>query len=184
VVREWDANPYAQRHGMSARHRTQYRGSVTVTIGGMTAEYDGHSFVALAIEDEPVIWVDMENGLPLVSAHIWDAQGATILRIDRGEWVYSAHHWDVTYEANLLTMREGRGRFVLQIRFAAPHAIHVTRARIYDGQRVLTITPDVTSGAMNFKGVVLSANREAALRIEGFNSSSLRAMAAALSHGR
>jgi hypothetical protein len=181
VVREWDAHPYALRTGQSAPKPLRYRDTVRVTVGGVTAEYDHHSFVALAIGGEPVIWVDMQNGIPLINAHFWDSSGETILRIDRGEWAYSVNRWDVTYVANLLTVREGRGKFALEIRFAAPHAIHITRATLFDGQRTLTIKHKKSMlGSNTFEGIVLSGNREAALNLAGLNSTSLKMMHASI----
>jgi hypothetical protein len=176
VVREFDANPATLRVGMTSSRRLHYRGDVSVVVGGMTARRSGSSFTALSIGGEKVIWVDLEDGAPLLGAHIWDKNGATLLRIKRGEWSHSVTPWDVTFVSNVLTMREAKGRFLIQVRFATPDTFAVDRGVFYGGQRDTVVTPGVLILDGNtYEKCGAFENEGAAVSVGGLNSTLLKA---------
>lgn len=181
VVREFDSNPKTFVSGKSSLRKLYYRGDVSVIVGGITARRSGSSFTALTIGGEKVVWIDVDDGAPLLNAHIWDSRGSTLLRIRKGEWTYATSPWDITYISNVLTMREARGAFLLEVRFAAPDVFAVDRGVFYGGATETIVTPGVININGNSYGECGSfENRGSAVAIGGNNSTLLKAVAGGL----
>lgn len=147
AIRAKNARPF-----MSVNNSTRYRPtpygpqSPELRLGSNTIyPLPGHSAPVLQVAGRNVFSVRVEDGHALVSIELWSADGATIFRMVDNEWTYQLGEWDYKYEGNRLVIWEEIGHFLLMVRFDAPTAVTVERARFYAGNGLWEVT---ASGAL------------------------------------
>jgi hypothetical protein len=147
MVKQADSNPFNFRAGVSKPYDLHYSGDACeVNIGGnrfsAAAGSYGSSMAALVIDDVPMLGFVMGDGHLLLHLNLFDEANRLILRIANNWLVYSVSPWDIRLVGRRLEIREGQGRFLIEIEFRVPNEIVISRGRfLYNGVEVV-VNPD------------------------------------------
>ena len=100
-----------------------------------------------------------EQGHLFLTIQVFDETSKRILWIERNELKYYPEPWDIRFEGRNLTVREGRGRFLIDIVFSPPDRIEVRRARLGLNGLEFLVCPDLlyyTNQFISFKQIDVS----------------------------
>ena len=139
-----NTSPFNLQTGVSTPYSLHYAGpTCRATIGSnnLTASTAG-DFVAIMIDDLPLVGFRFEDGHCLLNVKLFDAANELILEITDNELVYSIEPWDVEFVGTRLTVRVASRAIFIDIQFDPPDGINLERGRIlYNGVELL-IHPD------------------------------------------
>ncbi len=127
AVRNANSNPYNLQKGISKPYFLNYAGGNLVTVLG------GNIFqtqVPLIIEDQPIIGYKSDGETLLLYVRLFNEKGELILAIRENELVYSMDPWDIEFQTNQLTLRAGRGKFLIRMRFVVPNKLVIDRGTL------------------------------------------------------
>lgn len=143
AVRRANSDPFNFRVGASKPYDLHYVGDACeVDIGGnrfkaAAANY-GSSMAALVIDNVPMVGFVMGDGHLLLHLNLFDEANRLILRIANNRLEYSVSPWDIRLVGRRLEIREGHGRFLIEIEFRVPNEIFISRGRfLYNGVEVV-----------------------------------------------
>jgi len=130
-----DKEPYNLKNGVSRNVLLHYSGNeVEFMLGSCSFYYPAlpmNSFAfPLVIDDTAIIGFMIDKGGLSISFSAFDELNNPVLAIDRNELIYSAYQWDIEWVGKILTIREGRGKILLQLYFEPPKIIKVVKGRI------------------------------------------------------
>lgn len=135
AVRRADKNPYNRAKSIGAKHPTYFEGP-TLNIDLGSVRFIGSTEVpeatVIEVDGEPVLRVRFEeDGIISIDLTIRDADNRPVLIIRRGELRHATTTWDVTFQAQKLTVRRGPGDIILSLQLSAPDRIVIERAEIW-----------------------------------------------------
>lgn len=142
-----NGEPYNTRRSLTARYDLYYYGDAfridlgSVSIGG---DKGRHPSVceAIRIDDQPLLWVKIEDNHLLLNLHVYDSKGQLALQISDNELVLNVRSWDVEVVGTRITIREALGNILFEIQFKPPGTVVVSRGRfLYNGVELL-VTPE------------------------------------------
>lgn len=142
-VMEANASPFNLRSGVSKPYDLHFTGdSCQVEIGGNTFEAQdggyGSAMAALVVDDVPMVGFVMGDGHLLLHVNLFDEANQLILRIANNRLVYSTSPWDIRLIGRRLEIREGMGKFLIQIDFKVPNRVVVSKGRfLHNGVEVV-----------------------------------------------
>lgn len=161
-VRASNQVPYNRQRNASPPYLLNYEGSsAKVAIGGVVAVrtklYDEETFIALMIDDRPLVFFRRQDNALLLSAQIFDRYNRITLVIADNELVYGTDNWDVRLEGNRLTLWQAERQPFLTIRFDVPNTITFLDSRIMCNGAVIDVregeaylgTPQSTTQVQN-----------------------------------
>jgi hypothetical protein len=128
-------DPYNLRKGVSAPYTLHYEGpDCIVDVGANVFSFrdDGYGteFVALAIDDDPIISFKLDSDHWLLSLNVLDKNGDLILQIADNELTYSIIPWDIELVGHNLIIREAQGEIFLDLLFEPPSRIKIQRGHL------------------------------------------------------
>jgi hypothetical protein len=142
VVQQANADPHNLRTGVSTPHMLHYSGGrATVVVGG-NVNTATRSTAAITIDGLTIVGFQIEDGRCLLQANIYNRENEPVLRIVDNELTYDSGVWDVMYEGQTLTIREGAGQIFLEVVFEPPNLITIPRAEIVYNGLELSVRPD------------------------------------------
>lgn len=143
AVKLANSDPFNLRVGASKPYDLHYAGETCeVDIGGnrfkAVASNYGSSMAALVIDDVPMVGFVMGDGHLLLHLNLFDETNRLILRIANNRLEYSVSPWDIRLVGRRLEIREGHGRFLIEIEFRVPNEIVISRGRfLHNGVEVV-----------------------------------------------
>jgi trigger factor len=148
-------NPYNRRMGVSRKHLLHYSGqSVKCRVSDSCFEYTNlpnGSFVApIVIDGLPIVGFRREQDELLLNFIAFNEVNRPVLQILDNELIYDTSQWDIEWIGQKLTIREGRGRIVLQLVFLPPSEIIISKGRIMRNGIELLIGKDYIYNTNNF----------------------------------
>jgi len=155
-----DADPFNLRAGVSKPYDLHYAGTeCEAIIGGNSftiadAGY-GTSMAPVVIDDVPLLGFILADGHLLLHVNLFDECNNLVLRIANNQLVYSTTPWDVRLTGRRLEIREGSGRFLIDMTFEVPNRIRIDRGRFLLNGVELLVRPDfalVTNNRMLLSG--------------------------------
>lgn len=143
VVREADAKPFNLREGVSKPYDLHFAGTqAEVVIGGnsFTCEDQGYgtAMAPISIDGVALVGLILGDGHLLLNVVAFDECNVPVLHIKNNQLYYSMSPWDVQLVGTTLTLREAHRKILLEIEFAPPNKVIVTRGRfLRNGVEVL-----------------------------------------------
>jgi hypothetical protein len=127
-----DQNPYNLRQGISKPYLLHYGGSNCIAdIGKNVFVFqdtgDIIEFIALAIDEDPIVSFKLDNGHWLLNLRAFDKNDGIVARITDNELVYSTSPWDIELVGRNLVIREAERKILLDLLFEPPSQIKVQR---------------------------------------------------------
>lgn len=129
-IREANDEPHNRKRGMSSTTELHFKGtSCRFIIGNCHFHNSGATdfFAAVVIDKAPVIGFRFEDGHLLLNARICNRFNEPVLIINDGLLAVSTEAWDVVFEGSVVTVREAKGRILLQVGFDPPSVVRVVR---------------------------------------------------------
>lgn len=142
-VRQANANPINLQQGVSKPYALHFSGSsAEVELGGnwMTAPADGDAFqmVPIIIDRMPLVMFTRQDNHLLLTLRLFDECNHPVMEIFENQLIYSTTPWDITLIGKTLTIRQGKGDFLLEIQFMPPGKIAINRGRfLLNGAEIL-----------------------------------------------
>ncbi len=127
-----DKNPYNLREGVSKPYTLHYEGSdCIVDIGGNVYSFRdegyGTEFVALALDDDPIISFRLDSGHWLLNLNVYNRNDDLILLIADNELIYSPNSWDIELVGHNFVIHEAKRKIFVDILFEPPNQIKIQR---------------------------------------------------------
>lgn len=133
-VRAANEDPFNLRAGVSKPYDLHYSGDeCEAIIGGNAftiadAGY-GTSMAPVVVDEIPLLGFVLAEGHLLLHVNLFDEYNNLVLRIANNQLVYSTSPWDVKLTGRRLEIREGAGRFLIDMTFEVPNKIRIERGR-------------------------------------------------------
>jgi trigger factor len=133
-VREANRNPHNRLAGVSRPYDLHFEGtSCELVVGGVPCTRDGLTegtvLIAVAIDRVPLLAFAFEQGHLFLTVQVFDEQDQRVFWVERNELRYCPSPWDICLVGRTLTIREGQGRYLLDIEFSPPNRVAVRRGR-------------------------------------------------------
>lgn len=127
-----DKNPYNLREGASTPYLLHYDGpdcivDIGANVFSFRDEGNGTEFIALAIDDDPLVSFRLEDGHWLLNLKVFDKNDDFLLQIIDNELTYSTILWDIELVGHNLVIREAQGKILIDLLFEPPSTIRVQR---------------------------------------------------------
>lgn len=147
IVRKADRSPFNLQEGASKPYDLHFSGAYCeAEIGSNTFRATdsgyGSVMVPLAIDGIPILGFVMTDGHLLLNMNLFDEFNDLVLRIVNNRLTYSVSPWDITLEGKRLTIREARGKFLVEIAFETPGKVIVQRGRFLLNGVEVKVFPD------------------------------------------
>lgn len=147
VVRGADADPFNLREGVSKPYDLHFGGKqAEVVIGGnsFTCEDQGYgtAMVPISIDGVALVGLILGDGHLLLNVVAFDEFNVPVLHIKNNQLFYSMSPWDVQLVGTTLTLREAHRRILLEIEFAPPNKVIVTRGRFLRNGIEVLVRPE------------------------------------------
>lgn len=135
AVRAANAAPFNLKEGSSKPYALHFSGAeALVTIGGnrFTCADQGYgtAMVPVSVDGIPLIGLVIADGHLLLNFVAFNEFNEPVLHIKNNQLYYSISPWDIQLVGTRLTVREGHGKILLELRFAPPNEVHVLRGRL------------------------------------------------------
>ena len=135
VVAAANQNPYNKQTGISKQYLLHYSGqTVRLRVADSYFEYsglpEGAFFAPLVIDGLPLVGFRVEQGELLLHFIAFNEFNKPIIQIVDNELIYDTAQWDIEWVAQTLTIREGRGRILIELVFSPPSEIAVRKGRL------------------------------------------------------
>ena len=159
-VRAANANPHNLQKGASKPYFLSYAGGKLVTeLGGNTFDCK----IPLMIDDQPIIGYESDGENLLLYVKLFDEDGGLVLNIEANELVYSTDPWDIELVGNQLTLRAGKGKFLLRLQFIVPNKLLIDRGSLRYKNHTVTIKDQEM--AINNQAVMRGCNVQSTVGI-------------------
>ena len=131
-----DKDPYNLREGVSKPYTLHYEGSdCIVDLGGNVYSFRdegyGTEFVALSLDDDPIINFRLDSGHWLLNLNMYDKNDELILLIADNELIYSPNSWDIELVGHNLVIHEAHRKILIDILFEPPSQIKIQRGHFF-----------------------------------------------------
>ena len=165
VVTAANQNPYNKQTGVSKQHLLYYSGQmVRLRVANSCFEYhdlpDKAFFAPLVVDGLPLVGFRIEQGELLLNFIAFNEFNKPIIEIADNELIYDTTQWDIEWIGQTLTIREGRGRVLLELVFSPPSEIAIRKGRLlYNGIELL-VGPNYlfNTNNSNFFGAISTVN--------------------------
>ena len=140
-------DPYNLRKGVSTPYTFHYDGpNCTADIGTNVFSFqdrgDSTEFIALAIDEDPLISFRLDRGNWLLSLNVFDRNDELMLLITDNELIYSIIPWDIELVGHNLVIREAQRNILVDILFEPPSRIKIQRGHFMHNGIEIEIKPD------------------------------------------
>lgn len=158
-------NPYNKQTGISKQHLLHYSGqTVRLRAADSCFEYNtlpnGAFFAPLVVDGLPLVGFRVEQGELLLNFIAFDEFNKPIIQIVDNELIYDTTQWDIEWVAQTLTIREGRGRILLELVFSPPSEIEIRKGRLLRNGIEVLVGRDYlfNTNNSNFFGAISTIN--------------------------
>jgi hypothetical protein len=165
VVVASNRNPYNKQTGTSKQHLLHYSGQmVRLRAADSYFEYrdlsDGAFFAPLVIDGLPLVAFRIDQDELLLNFIAFNELNKAIIQIVDNELIYDTNQWDIEWVAQTLTIREGRGRILLELVFSPPSEIYIRKGRLLRNGIELLVGPNYLFNTNNsiFIGAIATVN--------------------------
>ena len=146
IVKEANKNPHNFKSGVSDPYEVlYYQDDITVKLGFMKFQFinkeNGAYLVPLVVDRVPIILIEIIDEHYSINMNLFDENNNLVLKIENNSLVYGIGLWDVTFQANRLTVREMKNKIFIEIVFEVPNVLSIPRGVIYCNGEKLTLTP-------------------------------------------
>lgn len=146
IVKRANEKPFNLNRSASAPDPLYFEGEkAIVNIGDCTFStlYNGNetSLTALQILDKPIIKVTLMDGHYLLDIELFNKNNELLLSIKSSILEYSVGTWDIEFEGNTLTIREGSRDIFVEIAFESPDTVSIKRGNVYFKSVNVKISP-------------------------------------------
>lgn len=152
IIERANNDPHNLKAGFSKNYFLNYAGGNLVTdIGGNFF----HTQIALMIDGQPIVGYQSDGENLLLYVKLFDEGNNLLLSIEANELVYSVDPWDIELVGTQLTLRAGRGRFILRLNFQVPNKLRIDRGILQYNGRSIQINDDemlVDNNALTMQG--------------------------------
>ena len=127
--------PYNLQKGVAKNHFFHYSGNnVQVILGDNIFRYynlkQDSFFAPLVVDGLAIVGFRVEDDKLLLNFTAFDELNIPFFQIVDNELIHKTSLWDVEWSGQKLTIREGKGRILLQLVFEVPTTIRITKGRI------------------------------------------------------
>lgn len=134
-VKSANTNPYNKKVGVSKNVLMSYSGhDVSFYLGTSQFKFHGLQddsfFAPLVVDGLPIVGFRIEQGKLLLNFVAFDESNKLILQIADNELQYDTTQWDIEWIAQSLTIREKKGKVLLQLKFEPPGIIRFVKGRV------------------------------------------------------
>ncbi|SPY31300.1 FKBP-type peptidyl-prolyl cis-trans isomerase [Photobacterium damselae] len=164
-VLDANANPYNLQIGTSKNVLLRYSGKyVAFYLGDSCFRYENLSnnsfFAPLVIDGLAMVGFRVENDKLLLNFVAFDELNKPIVNIVDNEMIYDTNQWDIEWVAQTLTVREGKGKILLQLKFEPPGIIRFIKGRVLRNGVEFLVGKDYffNSNNSNFFGSISTNN--------------------------
>jgi trigger factor len=146
-VEEANRRPFNFRTGVSKPYTLYYEGNQCEILLGTCPftirDYGaGTISIPFMIDGIATLGFTLVDGHLLLNLHLFDEDDNLLLRIANNQLVYSAYSWDIRLVRRTLTIRTGKGKYLLDIQFDPPNKVVVRRGRFTRNGVELLVMPD------------------------------------------
>lgn len=146
VVKAADKDPYNLREGASKPYDLHYSGDTCTTEIGSNVfttrdEGYGTQIVPVYIDGIPILGFVLTDGHLLLNLNLHDEYNEVVMRIVNNRLTYSTTPWDIALVGKTLRIREGFGRFLIEITFETPGKVVVKRGRFLLNGVEMVVSP-------------------------------------------
>ena len=160
AVRAANDEPFNLKEGTSRPYALHFSGTeALVTIGGnrFTCSDQGYgtAMTPVSVDGIPLVALLIADGHLLLNVVAFNEFNEPVLRIKNNQLLYSTSPWDIQLVGTKLTIREGHGKILIEIRFSPPNEVHVLRGRLLCNGVEVLIRPShilVTNNASMVSG--------------------------------
>lgn len=150
VVKEYNKNPYNLKHGRTEPYEVlYYKDNVSIKLGFMKFIFlnknEGASLTPIIVNTTPIISIKLIDGHYSINMNLFDRNNQLVLTIKDNILMYYVGLWDVTFESNTLTVREGKYKIFIEIVFEVPNVISIPRGIIYCNGSKFIIKPTMVT---------------------------------------
>ena len=164
-VKVANKDPYNKKIGVSKNVLMSYSGQdVSFYLGSshfkLHGLQDGSFFTPLVVDGLPMVGFRVEQGKLLLNFIAFDESNKLILQISDSELVYDTNQWDIEWIAQSLTIRESKGKILLQLKFEPPGIIRFVKGRVLRNGIELLVGKDYlfNTNNRNFFGSIHTEN--------------------------
>jgi trigger factor len=154
-VQAADANPFNAKHGVTSPFGLSFSPQDEVTMRIGSNEFRSRAdLVPIVVDDNPVVFFQRVDDELFLNLDLRDVANFPTVSIEDNELVATVGVWDITFEGQVLTVRNGAGDVFLRIRFVPPARIEIERARIFRNGSWIEVYPErmVLAGVVELKG--------------------------------
>ncbi len=113
-------------------------------LGSNAFTWDG-DFAPVVIDDLAIVAFSQTDGRLGLYLRLFDEQNRPLVLIEDSELLMRADNWDVQFEGQVLTIREGLGAVALRVRFQPPNFVDIERMNLwYNGVHVDVVPSNLT----------------------------------------
>ncbi|NRD33469.1 cell division protein [Shewanella sp. DC2-4] len=134
-VKKANLDPYNKRVGVSKNVLMSYSGAdVSFYLGSSCFKYhgltEGSFFAPLVVDGLVMVGFRVEQDKLLLNFLAFDETNNLILQIADNELIYETNQWDIEWVAQTLTIREGKRKILIQLKFEPPGIIRLAKGRV------------------------------------------------------
>jgi trigger factor len=134
---EANQKPFNKLRNVSTPYGLHFKTPIEIVIGGnslatVVARDEPRAVAAIRIDDIDIIGFQVsESGELFLSAQLFTLDGFPLVYIHENEIIYSVEKaWDVEFKGKTLTIREGKSKVLLKLRFDPPHRLSIIQGVI------------------------------------------------------
>lgn len=147
VVAKANKNPFNLQKGVSKPYDLHFSGrQAEIEIGGNSFKFERSDadarMAAIVIDDLALMEFKLQDEHLLLSLIAFNSQNAVILEITDNALTYQANNWDIQFTGTTITIREGLGDILYEIKFSPPQKIAITRGLIHCNGATLEVTQE------------------------------------------
>lgn len=161
VVRKANDDPHNLRTGVSKPYDLHFEGSdCEIEIGGnrftSVANIEGERRImaALVMDNQPIVGFILEDQHLLLFLNVFDECNNFVFGVAENQVRHTSTAWDIRLVGRRLEVREGAGRFLLDIEFQPPSRVAISRGRFLRNGIEVIVRPD--SVTISNTGMVIS----------------------------
>lgn len=129
-VRRLDAARKIEPADPGAKAVGIYNDPFDVILGNncVTSYHREPLFVAIAIDETPLVWFRREDDRLLLGVQLFNEGNERVLTVIDSELVYRVDdHWDIEFSAGTLVMRDAPRKIFIDVQFAPPSRVVIKR---------------------------------------------------------
>lgn len=166
IVKKANDSPYNLKKGYSSPYKLHVGNSdFSLEIANNNIAYsapelnENIQLFPLVIDDVPIIWINIIDGILHLNISIFDKDNKHILFIENNELIYSISPWDIDFVSNRIIIREKSRDILIEVEINEPHIIKFTRGKIFLNGIGLLLDRNNITDLNSKKSISMSGNK-------------------------